>query len=257
MSLEVSTAAFVLHTRAYAESDRIVTFLTADQGKLTGIAKGAKNSRRRFGGTLEPFHEVRAVYQQRPGRDLVFLARCELLHAHHSFTRDLDRYAAGSYLLELTDKMAFGPEPGGGIFGLLREAILALDGGSPPEPVLRAFELHLLAASGYAPALDLCRGCGKAAQPDATVFLSIDRGGLICRNCVRPGERVRPVAGTTACALGRLATGAIADALAADPAVLTEAGIVSAALIDAVMPSRLHSREFLQRTRFDSGQSVR
>ena len=257
MGLEVAAPAFVLHSRAYAESDRIVTFLTADHGKLTGIAKGAKNSRRRFGGTLEPFHLVRIVYQERPGTDLTFLVRSELLHLHRSFTSDLDRYAAGSYLLELTDKTVFGPEPGGAIFRLLRDALVALEAGVPIDPVLRAFELHLLAASGYAPALDLCRGCGVAAVPESTVFLTVDRGGLVCRACVRPGERVRPVAGATAAALARLAEAPITAAVTADPAVLSEAAIVAGQLIDAVIPSRLRSREFLQRTRVDSAGLVR
>jgi DNA repair protein RecO (recombination protein O) len=257
VGFEVAAPAFVLHTRAYAESDRIVTFLTATNGKHTGIAKGAKNSRRRFGGTLEPFHLVRIVYQERPGSDLTFLVRCELLHAHRSFTTDLDRYAAGSYLLELTDKTVFGPEPGGAIFQLLHDALTALDAPLPIDPVLRAFELHLLAASGYAPALDLCRACGTPALPDSTVFLTVERGGLVCRQCVRPGERVRPVAGATATALARLAEAPIREAVTADPTILSEAAIVAGQLIDAVVPSRLRSREFLQRTRVDSSGPVR
>ena len=48
MPVEESTPAIVLRTRDYAEADRIVTLLTRDVGKLSGIAKGAKASRRRF-----------------------------------------------------------------------------------------------------------------------------------------------------------------------------------------------------------------
>src|SRR5919108_354299 len=78
---ELSTPAFVLRTRPYGESDRIVTFITEHHGKVAGIAKGAKNSRRRFAGTLEPFVRVRAVFQHRPHADLVFLVRCELVRS--------------------------------------------------------------------------------------------------------------------------------------------------------------------------------
>ena len=48
MAAEEATPAIVLRTRDYSESDRIVTLLTATAGKLGGIAKGAKASRRRF-----------------------------------------------------------------------------------------------------------------------------------------------------------------------------------------------------------------
>ena len=42
MPAEESTPAIVLRARDYAESDRIVTLLTLNAGKLSGIAKGAK-----------------------------------------------------------------------------------------------------------------------------------------------------------------------------------------------------------------------
>src|ERR1700675_2473168 len=50
-----SHEAIVLRSRPYGESDKIVSFLTADAGKLTGIAKGAKNSRGGFANSLHPF----------------------------------------------------------------------------------------------------------------------------------------------------------------------------------------------------------
>ena len=95
MPVEIATPAFVLRARSYGESDRIVTLITEQHGKVTGIAKGAKNSRRRFGGTLEPFVHVRLAYRPRSGSDLVFLERCELMEAHRAFRQDLDRIARG------------------------------------------------------------------------------------------------------------------------------------------------------------------
>ncbi|HJQ98647.1 MAG TPA: DNA repair protein RecO, partial [Candidatus Polarisedimenticolaceae bacterium] len=118
MHREIATPAFVLRTRAYGESDRIVTFITEEHGKLAGIAKGARNSRRRFAGTLEPFVRVRVVFRQRPTSDLAFLLRCELLGVWRGFTRDLDRFAAGAYVLDLTDRMVFGRESGREVYAL-------------------------------------------------------------------------------------------------------------------------------------------
>ena len=45
---ETTTPAIVVRARVFGESDKIVTFLTRDLGKVAGIAKGAKNSKRRF-----------------------------------------------------------------------------------------------------------------------------------------------------------------------------------------------------------------
>ncbi|MCP4714472.1 MAG: DNA repair protein RecO, partial [Deltaproteobacteria bacterium] len=52
---QVASHAIVLQTIDYAEYDRIVSLYTKDYGRIRGIAKGAKRSQKRFGGTLEPF----------------------------------------------------------------------------------------------------------------------------------------------------------------------------------------------------------
>jgi DNA repair protein RecO (recombination protein O) len=251
---ELATSALVLRTRPYGESDRIVTLITEQHGKVTGIAKGAKNSRRRFAGTLEPFVQIRAVFRQRTTSDLVFLLRCELIGTLRAFTRDLDRFAAGSYVLELTDRMVFGRESGREVYGLALDALMLLDAGAPADPVLRAFELHLLAASGYAPALDRCRACGRAEAS----YLALERGGLVCRGCVRADEPVRPVAAATARELARLARSPLGEAAAGtDAAVLREAAAVTAQLVGAVTTGPVRSHGLLGRTRVDSPEGVR
>ena len=53
------TEAVVLSSMDFGESDKIITFYTISFGKLKGIAKGAKRSKKRFGINLEPFSLVR------------------------------------------------------------------------------------------------------------------------------------------------------------------------------------------------------
>jgi DNA repair protein RecO len=188
---------------------------------------------------------VQVVFRHRPHSDLAFLIRCELLGVLRAFTRDLDRFGAGSYVLELTDRMVFAHESGREVYRLVHDALSLLDGGAPIEPVLRGFELHLLAATGYAPALDRCRTCGAAAD-GAPVYLALERGGLVCRRCVRPGEPVRPIAAATARELARLAARPLAEAARdADTAVLGEAAGVAEQLVGAVATGPLHARQFL------------
>ena len=126
MSHAALTTAFLLRSHPYGESDRVVTFITEDFGKVSGIAKGAKRSQRRFAGTLEPFVKVRLAFTSRPRSELAFVDRCELLQALRSFAGDLDRFASGSYVLELTDRMVFGRETGREVFTLVDAALAAL-----------------------------------------------------------------------------------------------------------------------------------
>ena len=68
-----TTDALILRTYKLGESDRIVVFLTRDRGKKRGVAKNARQSRRRFGGALETLTCGRVAYMERERRDLVRL----------------------------------------------------------------------------------------------------------------------------------------------------------------------------------------
>src|SRR5947209_19758426 len=68
-----TTDALILRTYKLGESDRIVVFLTRDRGKKRGVAKNAGQSRRRFGGALEPLTYGRVGYVERERRELVRL----------------------------------------------------------------------------------------------------------------------------------------------------------------------------------------
>lgn len=106
MPAEEATPAIVLRNRDYGESDRIVTVLTRDAGKLGGIAKGAKQSRRRFERKLELFSHVMLYFRRRPHGDLVFITRAEAAElTQFELEDDLGKIALGSYMLELADAL--------------------------------------------------------------------------------------------------------------------------------------------------------
>src|SRR5229473_1418469 len=106
MPVEEASPAIVLRTRDYSESDRIVTLLTREFGKLSGIAKGAKVSRRRFERKLEVFSHVMLYFRRRPHGDLVFITRAESDGlVPHNIDDDLDKIALGSYMVELADAL--------------------------------------------------------------------------------------------------------------------------------------------------------
>ena len=196
------------------------------------------------------------MFQQRTNSELVFLLRCEFLAAFRGFSRDLDRFAAGSYVLELTDRLVFARESGTDTYGLVHEALTLLDQEAPVSPLLRAFELHMLTATGYAPALDRCRSCGTTSAD--TLFLDAERGGLACRRCVTVGHVVKPVSPATMRVLARLAAAPLADvATAAPDSISVEAAAAAELLIAAVVQGPLRTREFMLRTRVDSPGLVR
>ncbi|MGB9294065.1 MAG: DNA repair protein RecO, partial [Desulfobaccales bacterium] len=80
-TIEPQTQAIVLTVREYGEADLLVTFLTPGRGRLTGIAKHARKSRRRFAHCLEPLSRVVFFLSTRSRGDLEFLQKGELLRS--------------------------------------------------------------------------------------------------------------------------------------------------------------------------------
>ena len=142
-----TTDALILRTYKLGESDRIVVFLTRDRGKKRGVAKNARQSRRRFGGGLEPLTYGRVGYVERERRELVRLDYVEPLRSPLSA---VDGEALGyvSYFAELIDEWAQDADPNETLFRLGASMTDAIAVGVPIEPLARYFEYWLLRLQG-------------------------------------------------------------------------------------------------------------
>lgn len=247
---EERTSAIVLRGRPHGESDKIVTFLTRDWGKVTGIAKGAKRSRRRFVNVLEPFTHVQLRF--RPGRteDLAFIFGCDLIRSFRSPSRDLQRFALASYIVELIDVMVAGREAGQETYALLLQSLTALDEYPVLSPLfLPAFELLLLTHAGYEPHLTTCQQCGVAmAGDEIPLVFSPSLGGLLCPRCRGQGGATLLLAAET---LHMLRTSKRAGletflAITASPRVYREARTLLTRLLSQHLSRPLKSLAFLE-----------
>jgi len=203
--------AIILKTRAYGESDKIVTFLTDDAGKLTGIAKGAKNSRRRFANCLDAFTHVRAHFHTRPGAGLVFLESCDLLMPP-GVLADPAKFAYGSYLVELVDQLTEEAHPVRDIYDLLAEALRELQAGAATAPFLRVFELRLLRYAGYDPHLRSCARCNRPVDVAEPGYLDPMQGTVVCAHCRSGGQALLPISGQSLVLLESMKTATLAEA---------------------------------------------
>jgi DNA repair protein RecO (recombination protein O) len=179
--------AIVLRWRSYGESDKIATLLSEEFGKLTGIAKGAKNSRRRFANSLEPLARVRVQFRTRPHASLAFLESCELLVSTAGLI-DPTRFAYGSYLVELVDRLTTEDDPVPTLFALLDEALAEIERGPATAAFLRGFELQLLSRAGFEPQLDRCTRCQQPWAEGVPVSLSVSHGTFSCGACRSDAE---------------------------------------------------------------------
>jgi DNA repair protein RecO (recombination protein O) len=178
---ELRSLAFLLRSRAYGESDIIAVLLTAEHGKISGIARGARRSRRRFAGpALQPFHELEIRYKRRPHSELVFLQESRILADFEGVAADVGTFAWASYLTELTEVVLAAADPCRDVYDLYRETLGRLADKQPTTATSHHFALRLLEHAGWCPDFERCAVCATALTAEIRPIVDPRGGGVIC-----------------------------------------------------------------------------
>ena len=166
----------------YRDSDRVVTLLTEDHGKIAALARGARRSQRRFGGALQPYVVMRACFREGRG-ELAHLERVSVDRSFRGILRSLEAIgAAGAGMAVIRERVPeHEPEPA--VFDVAVRFLAALDEGAPIEEALLTLHIRVLAILGFSPTLDRCVHCGKSLAPGRAASFDAARGGIVCRAC--------------------------------------------------------------------------
>src|ERR1700730_4748892 len=166
-----SADALILRTYKLGEADRIVVFLTRDRGKKRGVAKGARRTRSKFVGALEPLTQVRVAYFEKERRELVNLNYSEPSRSALS-SGSMEALGCATYFAELIDEWAADADADERLYRLGASMVEALATDVPPEPLSRYFEYWLLSLQGVYPAAARLR---STLSPGALAFLGTAR----------------------------------------------------------------------------------
>jgi DNA repair protein RecO (recombination protein O) len=177
MALKESEA-IVLRTYPLREADLLVTLFTRLEGKVKGVARAAKKSRRRFGGALEPLTYVRVHYEDRERQELARLDSCEVLESPLAREVSYPRAAALGHVAELLDELLPDREANDAVFRLTLAVLAALQGSEIWLPVTY-FELWMTRLVGFLPELGECIVCGRGLN-GSRAFYHVLADGLMC-----------------------------------------------------------------------------
>lgn len=178
----------VIQSFDYGESDRIVTFFTLEDGKIKGIAKGARRSKKRFSNSLDLFCHVKIHLFEKENRPLTRIDQCDVVEFFPDLSQDIAKMSYASYFVELVDAMVEERETHQRVFELLRTFLSNLNGKEPKEEMLRIFEIRLLSLLGYRPNLSSCTQCRKPLVRLERIYFVPTRGGIFCGQCCPTGE---------------------------------------------------------------------
>ncbi len=169
----------VLRSSYCGENDRILTVLTAEYGKLTVIAKGARKVGSKFFYCSSNF--VYAAFTVGKTRDMLYLRESEIIRSFYKISQnDLSGYALLSYISQVCEDVATSDDERPLLSLALNSMHLVQSADRPVKLIKAVFEMRCAVICGFTPDITGCRICGQTKNE---LFLEVMNGTVICADC--------------------------------------------------------------------------
>jgi len=187
----IESAALLVRSVPYGEADVVATFFTEVEGKVAAMVRGARRSTKRFGGTLEPMHELVVRFEDR-GRELCVLKEARIGRAREGIVSSLASMEMAGRALRWVRHVCPAKTPEPAAWLELRALLDSLDSGVADECArLVVFGVRLLSDVGYGLEFERCVRCAKPCPEGRSAFVDASGGGIVCVSC-GGAERTMP-----------------------------------------------------------------
>lgn len=209
--MEKKINALMLRAVDYGENDKILTLLSAEEGRITAGIKGVKKAGAKLKFAAQPFCFAEYILTQSGDRYTVIQAgECESFYELRS---DINRYFAACAVCEAAIALTLEGDGGENMFSDCIHALTNMCRGDEGLALI-TFLVRILKRSGYGIRLDGCIKCGAPLSDKERLRFDMDAGGFTCVDC---GEG----AGASGVTYNVLR---MADGLPYDSAYITEDG---------------------------------
>ena len=179
LAMHMVVHALVLREVNYKESDKVLTVLTRENGKMTLSAKGCRKKGSAIAAASQLLVWSEMTLYEYQGRWAVKEANTDREFA--GMRADLEKLALGCYFAEMAELLTVEDVPAPELLSLLLNSLHALDKMDKPTALIKAaFEWKAMCLAGYEPLLDTCAVCGE--EPEQPLF-NLSEGVLHCPAC--------------------------------------------------------------------------
>jgi DNA repair protein RecO (recombination protein O) len=213
------SSAIMMRIREFGETDLLVSFFTPDRGRLKGIAKGGRRSRKRFANCLDLFCLASLEYELKKKGDLHFLHSCKLIDAFPGIRSDFSSLSLASYMVELTEILFPVGVADRVMFELLENTLRELNERKGIEDLRIRFEARAMALGGYGINFEHCCVCGRPYTGQGRAVFKRSKGGIACLRCEKETETHPGLSHDTVEVLRILQSG---ECINAEPLLLTK-----------------------------------
>lgn len=185
MNENATLRGLVLRTVDMGESDRLMTILTAEEGKISLSAKGVRSVKSHRMAACQPFCYSEFTITERSSKRILTEAR--LIENFYAIREDIERFALASYLTELSEAVTVEDGEQGDILSLLLNCLYLIAGGQKALWLIKGvFEWRIASLLGFMPDLAGCAECGAKG---GSMALSLIDGCLYCTDCMMKEEK--------------------------------------------------------------------
>ena len=177
----IKTSGIVIAENSLGDSDKILTILTPNLGKITCVAKGAKRPKSLLmaGSQLLCFGE----YVLHKRNDMYNIQSCDPIEIFYQIRIDLDKLNYAAIITKIITDVTTENQNNYHILKLFLNTLYIIsESDKNLDFIFSVFKMRLLKILGFAPNINECVECGE--KENLTEF-SIKDDGFKCNNCAK------------------------------------------------------------------------
>ena len=171
----------VLRMKNSGENDKLISVLTAEQGRISVLVKGGRSLKSVSLSATQLFTYGNYEINDRNG--FKWLQRASSIRQFDGLTGSIEKISLASYFSSVAEELSGENEPAHDILRLTLNAFHALEKDTKPHSQIKAcYEIQAAALSGFMPDLSGCQLCN--CKDIDFLYLDVMNGRLLCPDCM-------------------------------------------------------------------------
>ncbi|MBQ8850504.1 MAG: DNA repair protein RecO [Clostridia bacterium] len=172
----------ILREAPIGENDKLLTVLTAEEGRITLTAKGARSMRSKVLSVCRLFTYGNFEYYEK--NDRRWLSGGSANNSFFSICEDLERFSLASYIVQVADDITGEGVDASDVLKMTLNTLYCIEKGLKPHwQIKAAYELFAVSVSGMSPDLSECDLCGEGDKSE--YWADVMNGSIMCAECMK------------------------------------------------------------------------
>ena len=172
----------ILKEMPLGDNDKLLTVLTAKEGKITMTAKGARSARSKVTSVCRLFTYANIEYYEK--NDRRWLSGGSVNDSFFGLNSDIEGFSLAAYIIQIADDITGEGVPADDVLRMTLNSLYCIEKKLKPLWQIKAvYEFFSVRISGMELDLSFCERCGKGDC--IGYWLDVMNGCIICEDCMR------------------------------------------------------------------------